>query len=82
MSDADVIRAEQAALLNENAAERAKLEELYGKVWDTDQLQEEFEAIGFAAPLIVVRRKSDGVKGTLYFQHHPRFYFNWSEHKA
>jgi hypothetical protein len=25
----------------------------------------------------VVRRKSDGVKGSLEFQHNPRFYFNF-----
>jgi len=38
---------------------------------------EEFEAIGFAAPLIVVRRRADGVKGSLMFQHSPRFYFKF-----
>ena len=47
---------------------------------DTDQLSEDFEAIGFMAPLIVVRRRSDGVKGSLEFQHSPRLYFNWQTH--
>jgi hypothetical protein len=27
--------------------------------------------LGFAAPLVVVRRKSDGVRGSLEFQHSP-----------
>jgi hypothetical protein len=29
------------------------------------------------APFVVVRRKADGRKGSLEFQHHPRFYFNF-----
>ena len=33
---------------------------------------------GFPAPLVVVRRRSDGVLGTLFFQHEPRFYFGFS----
>ena len=57
--------------------ERKRLEAEYGRVWDTDQLSAEFEVIGFMAPYVVVRRKSDGRKGSLEFQHHPRFYFNF-----
>jgi hypothetical protein len=45
--------------------------------WDTDQLREEFEVIGFAAPFVVVRRLADGVKGSMEFTHNPRFYFNF-----
>jgi len=41
-------------------------------------MQEEFEPLGFMAPLIVVRRRSDGIKGSLKFQHNPRLYFDWS----
>jgi hypothetical protein len=47
--------------------------------WDTDQLREEFEVIGFMAPFVVVRRKADGVKGSMEFVHNPRFYFNFVE---
>lgn len=50
-----------------------------GKVWDTTQLTEDFKVEGFAAPFVVVRRKSDNVKGTLTFTHHPRFYFDFQE---
>jgi len=46
-------------------------------VWDTDQLRAEFEVTGFMAPFVAVRRKSDGVKGAMMFQHHPRFYFDF-----
>jgi hypothetical protein len=45
------------------------------------ELAAEFEVIGFAAPLVVVRRRSDGKKGSLFFQHSPRFYYAWQEGK-
>ena len=59
--------------------ERKRLESQYGQVWDTEHLSAEFEVLGFMAPYIVVRRKSDGHKGSLEFQHSPRFYFNFVE---
>ncbi len=65
---------------NDKGAERKRLEALHGQVWNTDELGREFDVIGFAAPLVVVRRKSDGMKGSLEFQHSPRLYFNWMEH--
>jgi hypothetical protein len=46
--------------------------------WTTDQLRDEFEVIGFAAPFVVARRRSDGTKGSLEFTHSPRTYFNWT----
>lgn len=45
--------------------------------WDTDQLRAEFDVIGFLAPFVVVRRKSDGANGSMEFTHSPRFYFNF-----
>ena len=54
-------------------------EEPTGQTWDTKQLQEEFEVTGFQAPYVVVRRRSDGVKGSLEFTHNPRVYFGWRE---
>jgi hypothetical protein len=45
--------------------------------WTTEELTRDFEVIGFAAPFVVVRRRSDGVKGTLEFTHSPRVYFNF-----
>jgi len=69
-------RAEQARL-NSEAGERAALEARYGATWDTSELTRDFEVLGFLAPYVVVRRREDGTKGTLEFQHSPRFYFNW-----
>lgn len=43
----------------------------------TDELSAEYEVLGFLAPFVVVRRKSDGVKGSMEFTHSPRFYFNF-----
>jgi len=50
-------------------------------VWDTPQLRQDFEVIGFLAPLVVVRRRADGVKGSLEFQHSPRLYWGFVEDK-
>ena len=48
-----------------------------GQEWDTSSLQRDFEVLGFAAPFVVVRRKSDGVRGMLEFKHSPRVYFGF-----
>jgi hypothetical protein len=50
-----------------------------GQTWTTAEMSRDFEPLGFAAPLIVVRRRSDGKKGSLEFTHMPRFFFNWQE---
>ena len=48
-----------------------------GQTWDTRQLQEDFEVLGFAMGCVAVRRKSDGVRGSVQFKHSPRVYFDW-----
>lgn len=48
---------------------------------DTAQMQEKYEVLGFQAPFVVVRRKSDGVLGSLEFEHSPRRYFGWTPHE-
>lgn len=48
-----------------------------GDTYDTAALQEEFTVEGFSAPYVVVRRKSDGQRGTLEFKNQPRVYFNF-----
>ena len=70
-------RREMLAEINADPGSREALEAKHGQVWDTDQLQDDFEVIGFVAPLVVVRRKCDGVKGSLMFQGSPRFYFGF-----
>ena len=52
----------------------------FGKTWDTTELQQHFEVLQFAAPLVVVRRRSDGVRGSLEFRASPRIYFNFVEY--
>ena len=76
----ETIRRQRLAEINLVPGSREALEAQHGQVWDTDELMEEFEAIGFMAPIIVVRRRADGVKGSLEFQHSPRLYFNWQPH--
>lgn len=71
------LRKQRVAEINSEENTRKSLEKLHGQVWSTTEMQEEFDAIGFMAPLIVVSRKSDGVKGSLEFSHNPRFYFNF-----
>jgi hypothetical protein len=67
-----------SAVESHNAeAERKRLQSQHGQIWDAAQLAAEFEVIGFSAPYVVVKRKADGRKGSLEFQHMPRFYFNF-----
>ena len=77
IDETEMIRREMVATINAEPGSRADLESKYGQVWDTDEMCRDFEAIGFAAPLVVVRRRSDRVRGSLMFQHHPRFYFGF-----
>jgi hypothetical protein len=71
------IRRERLIEINAEPGSRASLEQQHGRVWDTDELRDEFEVLGFAAPLVVVRRRADGMEGSLEFQHQPRLYFNF-----
>ena len=48
-----------------------------GQTWTTAEMQAEFDVVGFAAPFVVVHRKSDGSLGTLEFTHSPRVYFGF-----
>ena len=76
----EAIRRQRMAEINLVAGSREALEAAHDQVWDTGEMSDDFEAIGFMAPLIVVRRRADGAKGSLEFQHSPRFYFNWQPH--
>ena len=60
--------------------DKKELEETYGKLWDTKEVQEDFTVEGFGYGLCVVRRKSDNVRGSLDFQHMPRYYHSFIEH--
>lgn len=73
----DKVRAEMASKINANPGTREYLEAKYGQVWDTSELQKDFEVTGFAAPYVVVTRKADRAVGSLEFQHNPRLYYNF-----
>ncbi|QDU29538.1 hypothetical protein ETAA8_46520 [Anatilimnocola aggregata] len=74
------IRRQRIFEINSQPGSREALEAVHGKVWDTAELATDFIVTGFLAPLVVVRRKSDGQKGSLEFQHSPRFYFQFQPH--
>ena len=76
------VRRERLTEINAEPGSREALESQHDQVWDTKELTAEFNVIGFVAPLVVVKRKSDGVSGSLEFQNRPRFYFNFQEHKS
>lgn len=78
MSDpTESVRREMVAEINSTPGSRAALEAKHGTVWDTTELQRDFEALGFLAPFVVARRRADGVKGSLIFQHAPRLYYGF-----
>ena len=56
---------------------REELEKEFGTTYSTAELTRNFAVESFLAPLVIVNRKSDGERGTLDFQHAPRFYFNF-----
>ena len=75
----DDVRRSMTEQLNAEKASRAQLEAQYGQVWDTVEMSADFEVEGFLAPFVVVRRKSDGQRGSLLFAHSPRLYFQFHE---
>ncbi len=82
MSDpTEDIRKQMLAEINAAPGSREYLEHKHGQVWTTSELSQEFDVLGFMAPVVVVCRKSDGVKGSLMFQANPRFYFGFEPHR-
>lgn len=80
MDPTENARRELQAEVNANTGLRKDLEARYGQVWDTIEMQKDFDVQGFAAPFVVVVRQSDNKRGSLMFQHGPpRFYFNFQE---
>jgi hypothetical protein len=78
------IRRVMVAAINSSPTGREVLKEVlekeHGQVWDTDELGRDFEVQGFMAPFVVVKRKSDGARGSLMFQHHPRLYWGFTKY--
>jgi hypothetical protein len=63
--------------INAEPGSQEALEAEHGQVWNTEELSRDFSVMGFMAPFVVVRKKGDGRKGSLEFQHQPRLYFRF-----
>jgi hypothetical protein len=72
-------RRECIAELNAQSGQREALEARYGQIWDTLELRRDFVVLAFLAPFVEVRERATGRRGSLEFQHNPRFYFNFVE---
>jgi hypothetical protein len=77
----ETVRRLQLAEINAEPGSREALEAEHGQVWDTQQLGQDFNVEGFLAPYVIVRRKSDGQRGSLMFQNSPRFYFGFEPYR-
>ncbi len=78
MSDpTEAVRRELVRQINAEPGSREALEAEHGQVWDTSELTRDFDVLGFASPMVVVRRRADGVRGSLFFQHSPRYYYGF-----
>ena len=58
--ETEPIHRQMVAEINADPGSRLDLESKHGQVWDTSELRTDFEVLGFAAPLVVARRRSDG----------------------
>ena len=88
IDEADALRKQRLVAINTAVRDlieeeaRRQLQATYGRVYDTRELSAEFEVLGFMAPYAVVRRKSNGMLGSLEFTHSPRFYFAFSPYQT
>ena len=73
----EIVRREILTVINAEPGCREALETEHGQVWTTQELGQDFELLSFASPLVAARRRSDGTKGSLFFQHTPRVYFDF-----
>jgi hypothetical protein len=59
---------------------KATLLRAWGEVLTTDEATDKYTFEGFGGGLVVVTRKSDGVRGSLNFTpDYPRYYFDFME---
>lgn len=57
---------------------RAELEETEERVWDSDEVRDDFDIVGFKAPFAMAIHIDTNTSGTLLFQDNPRYYFGWN----
>jgi hypothetical protein len=79
--ETEAIRRLQLVEVNAHPGSREALEAKHGQVWDSDELRRDFTVEGFLAPYVIVRRKQDGQRGSLMFQHQPRFFFKFEPYR-
>lgn len=62
---------------------QAFLDGLYGpeNVLNPQQLEEQYEVIGYEYPYVAVRRKRDGIIGSFLYSPSRLFYFGWEEYE-
>lgn len=72
---------EQAEQLVGAAGVRLLIMLSHGECYNAAEMAAVFEVVGFAAPLVVVRRRSGGVLGSLFFCNRPRFYYGFEPHE-
>lgn len=77
LDETESIRRKLVAEINAEPGSREALVAQHGQVWNTSEMTADFEPLGFMAPFIVVRRKSDSAMGSLEFQHQPRLYYGF-----
>ena len=58
---------------------KQELEKEHGEILTTSDLTKDYEVHSFLAPIVIVTRRYDGVRGSMQFQHQPRFYFSFKE---
>jgi hypothetical protein len=78
----DLRRKELVAQVNSYPKGRRELEDLGMDIWDTKQMGQDFEVLGFRAPFVIVERRCDGARGSLMFQNDPRFYFEFERDRV
>jgi hypothetical protein len=79
--ETEAIRRRRLAEINARPGSRETLEAEHGQVWDTQELGRDFTVQGFMAPYVVVARKADGQRGSLMFQHQPRYFFAFEPYR-
>ena len=71
----EAARRELVAEINARPQAREELAAVHGEVYDTAELLLAFQVEGFLAPYVKVKRRSDGVVGTMMFQHKERYFY-------
>lgn len=77
MDETEGIRRVMVATQQLSSSTREQLEDTYAEVMDTKEAIERYQFLSFLAPFVSVRRRSDGMRGSLEFQHTPRYYYNF-----